>query len=83
MIQLLLNKTTPHFQLLPMSKVDQSSSNIHEAPPLQLTKSQRIFELTTVNPYILRVFLFGNIGGLSKNRQNMRPRNTVSNSVTQ
>ena len=24
MIQLLLNKTTPHFQLLPMSKVDQS-----------------------------------------------------------
>ena len=22
--QLLLNKTTPHFQLLPMSKVDQS-----------------------------------------------------------
>ena len=25
MIQLLLNKTTPHFQLLPMSKVDQSA----------------------------------------------------------
>ena len=24
MIQLLLNKTTPHFQLLPMSKVDHS-----------------------------------------------------------
>ena len=24
MIQLLLNKTAPHFQLLPMSKVDQS-----------------------------------------------------------
>ena len=24
MIQLLSNKTTPHFQLLPMSKVDQS-----------------------------------------------------------
>ena len=24
MIQILLNKTTPHFQLLPMSKVDQS-----------------------------------------------------------
>ena len=24
MIQLLLNKTTPHVQLLPMSKVDQS-----------------------------------------------------------
>ena len=24
MIQLHLNKTTPHFQLLPMSKVDQS-----------------------------------------------------------
>ena len=23
-VQLLLNKTTPHFQLLPMSKVDQS-----------------------------------------------------------
>ena len=26
MIQLLLNKTTPHFQLLPKSKVDQSYS---------------------------------------------------------
>ena len=24
MIQLLLNKTTPHFQLLPMSKIDQA-----------------------------------------------------------
>ena len=23
-VQLLLNQTTPHFQLLPMSKVDQS-----------------------------------------------------------
>ena len=30
MIQLLLNKTTPHFQLLPMSKVDQSLLRIHE-----------------------------------------------------
>ena len=29
MIQLLLNKTTPHFQLLPMSKVDQSLLRIH------------------------------------------------------
>ena len=35
LIQLLLNKTTPHFQLLPMSKVDQSDLHIHEAPPLQ------------------------------------------------
>ena len=41
-IQLLLNKTTPHFQLLPMSKADQSLLRIHEAPPLQSTKSQRI-----------------------------------------
>ena len=28
------NKTTPHFQLLPVSKVDQSSFYIHEVPPL-------------------------------------------------
>ena len=41
-IQLLLNKTTPHFQLLPMSKVNQSELRIHEAPPLQYAKSQRI-----------------------------------------
>ena len=27
------------------------------------------------------VFLFGAIGGKNKNRHNMRPRNTVSNSV--
>ena len=40
MIQLLLNKTTPHFQLLPMSKVDQSLLCIHEVPPSQLAKSQ-------------------------------------------
>ena len=33
--KLLLNKTTPHFQLLPTSKVDQSLLRIHEAPPLQ------------------------------------------------
>ena len=31
----LLNETMPHFQLLPMSKVDQSKLRIHEAPPLQ------------------------------------------------
>ena len=42
MIQLLLNKTTPHFQLLPMSKVDQSQLLIHEVPPLQKAKSQVI-----------------------------------------
>ena len=37
MIQLILNKTTPHFRLLhvPMSKVDQSVLRIHEVPPLQ------------------------------------------------
>ena len=33
-IQLLLNKTTPHFQLLPMPKVGQSLLRIHEARPL-------------------------------------------------
>ena len=43
MIQLLLNKTTPHFQLTPMSKVDQSYLRIHEVPPLQKAKSQVIF----------------------------------------
>ena len=39
MIQLLLNKTTPHFQLLPMLKVDQSYLRIHKAQPLQKAKS--------------------------------------------
>ena len=42
MIQLLLSKTTPHFQLLPMSKVGQSLLRIHEVSPLQLAKSQVI-----------------------------------------
>ena len=28
------NTTTPHFQLLPMSKADQSELRFHEAPPL-------------------------------------------------
>ena len=41
-IQLLLNKTMPHVQLLPMSKVDQSFLRIHEVPPLQLAKSHII-----------------------------------------
>ena len=31
----ILNKTRHHFQLLPMSKVDQSSLRIHGVPPLQ------------------------------------------------
>ena len=34
-IQLLLNKTSSHFQLLPMSKIDLSLLRIHEMPPLQ------------------------------------------------
>ena len=42
MIQLLLNKTTPHFQLLPMPEVDQSQLHIHEAPPLHSEKSKNI-----------------------------------------
>ena len=33
------NKTMPHFQLLPMSKVDQSLLRIYEVPPLQWPKS--------------------------------------------
>ena len=33
--KLFLNKTTPHFQLVPMSKVAQSLLRIHEVPPLQ------------------------------------------------
>ena len=37
-----LNKTTLHFQLLPMPKVDQSLLRMHEAPPLQKAKSQVI-----------------------------------------
>ena len=35
MVQLPWNKITPHFQLLTMSKVDQSLLRIHEVPPLQ------------------------------------------------
>ena len=35
--KLLLNKNTPHFQLLPMSKVHQSKLHIHEEPPSQST----------------------------------------------
>ena len=42
MIQLLFNKTTPNFQLLPISKVDQSLLRIREAPPLQEAKRQII-----------------------------------------
>ena len=42
MIQLLLNKTTPDFQLLPMSTVDQSLLCIHEVPSLQYPKSHII-----------------------------------------
>ena len=34
-IQLFFDKTTPHFQLLPMSKIHQTKLRIHEAPPLQ------------------------------------------------
>ena len=52
MIQLLLIKTTPHFQLLTMSKVDQSYLRIPEAPPLQKAKSQVIrllFGLVNLN----------------------------------
>ena len=38
MIQLLSNTTTPHFQLLPLSKVDRSLLRIQEVPPLQQRK---------------------------------------------
>ena len=41
MIQLLLNKTTPHFQLLPMSKVDQSQLRVHEALPLTVSEKSK------------------------------------------
>ena len=33
--QLLLNKTTSHFKLLPMYEVDQFLLRIHETPTLQ------------------------------------------------
>ena len=33
---------TPHFQLLPMIKVDPSQLRIHEVPPSQLPKSHII-----------------------------------------
>ena len=45
MILLLLSKSKPHFQLLPMSKVDQSLLRIHEVPPLQYPKSHIIVNL--------------------------------------
>ena len=35
MIQIRSIKITTHFQLLPMSKVDQYYLRIHEVPPLQ------------------------------------------------
>ena len=35
MLQLSSKEITPHFQLLPVSKVDQSYLDIHEVPPLQ------------------------------------------------
>ena len=38
-MELLLNKTTPHFQLLLMSKVDKSQLRIHKVPPLNCPKS--------------------------------------------
>ena len=47
MIQLPSNKTTPYFQRLPMSKVDQSYLHIHEVPPLQSPKGS-IIRLQTV-----------------------------------
>ena len=49
-LQLLLNRTTTHFQLLPMSEIDQSSLRIHEVPPLQLAKSLLIQEIQ--EPYL-------------------------------
>ena len=33
--KLLLNISMSHFQLLPMSKIDQSQLGIYEVPPLQ------------------------------------------------
>ena len=57
-IQLLLNKNTPHFQLLPMSKIDQSLLRIHEVPPLQIAKSQVIQDsnlsfCSTLNGFVI------------------------------
>ena len=41
MIQLLLNKTMPYFQLFPMSKVDQSSK-------LNLTSGKHVYQTQAV-----------------------------------
>ena len=57
MIQLLLNKTTTHFQLLPISKVDQSLLRIQEVPPLQYPKSHIIL------PDIFRCNYFAGVLG--------------------
>ena len=38
LMQYFFNKTTPHFQNLPMSKADQSELRIHEVPPFTVTK---------------------------------------------
>ena len=35
------NKTTPHFQLLPMFKVDQSLLRIHEVSPLHYYRTKK------------------------------------------
>ena len=41
------------------------------------------YYLITIKHFYMAGILFGAIGGKNKNRQNMRQRNTVSNSFTQ
>ena len=57
LIQLLLNKITPHFHLLPMSEVDQSFLRIHEVSPLQYHKSHIMHYLFLSPVLILESFV--------------------------
>ena len=58
--KLLLIKTTPHFHLLPMSKVDQSQLRIHAVPPLQYPKSLIIATNVIANLYGMHSLTFHN-----------------------
>ena len=62
MIQLLLIKTTPYFQLLPISKVDQSLLRIHEAPPY--TVSEKSKNINSLNVFYCN--FNAHVGGIGK-----------------
>ena len=80
MIQLLLNKTTPAFTFVPdytvMSRAFTVTKNPNNTMWLCDTRSHGLMQ----NTHNWWAFLFGAV--VDKN-QNVRPRNSVSNSATQ